>query len=68
MAEKSYTPNGKSKWPVEIRLLMMLTVNMAMFIVCRMIQKRTGTNLLGSINQQLNTGGGERLMRGPQEV
>lgn len=68
MAEKSYTPNGKSKWPVEIRLMMMLTVNMAMFIVCRMIQKRTGTNLLGSINQQLNTGGGERLMRGPQEV
>lgn len=68
MAEKSYTPNGKSKWPVEVRLLMMLTVNMAMFIVCRMIQKRTGTNLLGSINQQLNTGNGERLMRGPQEV
>jgi hypothetical protein len=68
MAEKSYTPNGKSKWPVEVRLLMMLTVNMAMFIVCRMIQKRTGTNLLGSINQQLNTGNGERLMRGPQEI
>lgn len=68
MAEKSYTPNGKSKWPVEVRLLMMLTVNMAMFIVCRMIHKRTGANLLGSINQQLNTGNSERLMRGPQEV
>lgn len=68
MAEKSYTPNGKSKWPVEVRLLMMLTVNMAMFIICRMIQKRTGTNLLGSINQQLNAGGEERLMRGPQDV
>jgi len=67
MAEKSYTPNGKSKWPVEIRLLMLLTVNMTMFIVCRMIQKRTGTNLLGSINQQLNHGQDERLMRTPPE-
>lgn len=67
MAEKSYTPNGKSKWPVEARLMMMLTVNMAMFIICKMIQKRTGANLLGSINQQLGNGGGtnETLMRGP---
>ena len=65
MAEKSYTPIGKSKWPVELRLMMMLTVNMAMFIICRMIQKKTGTNLLGSINQQLNTGGGEKLIRDP---
>lgn len=62
MAEKSYTPNGKSKWPVEARLIMMLTVNMAMFIVCRMIQKKTGTNLLGSINNQF---GGERFVRSP---
>jgi Family of unknown function (DUF5767) len=53
MAEKSYTPNGKSKWPVEARLLMMLTVNMAMFIVCKMIRNRTGTDLIGKINQQL---------------
>ena len=68
MAEKSYTPNGKSKWPVEIRLIMLLTVNMAMFIVCRMIQKKTGTNLLGSINQQLNNGQEERLMRSPPEI
>lgn len=62
MAEKSYTPNGKSKWPVEARLMMMLTVNMAMFIVCRMIQKKTGTNLLGPINSQF---GGERFVRSP---
>lgn len=68
MAEKSYTPNGKSKWPVEVRLAMLLTVNMAMFIICRMIQKRTGTNLLGSINSQLNPDMGERLMRGPQDI
>ena len=53
MAEKSYTPNGTSKWPVEARLCMMLTVNMAMFIVCKMIKNRTGTDLIGKINQQL---------------
>lgn len=64
MAEKSYTPNGKSKWPVEARLMMMLTVNMAMFIICKMIQKRTGTNLLGTINQQLGTNN-DNIMRGP---
>lgn len=51
MAEKSYTPKGTSKWPVEVRLLMMLTVNMALFIICRMIEKKTGSNLLGTINQ-----------------
>lgn len=68
MAEKSYTPNGKSKWPVEARLMMMLTVNMAMFIISKMIQKRTGTNLLGSINQQFgSTSTTEHIMRGPPE-
>lgn len=55
MAEKSYTPKGSSKWPVEVRLLMMLTVNMALFIVCRMIEKRTGSSLLGTINQMTGT-------------
>ena len=64
MAEKSYNPSGKSKWPVEMRLFTLLTVNMAMFIVCRMIQKKTGTNLLGSINHQLN-GSEERVIRSP---
>lgn len=66
MAEKSYTPNGKSKWPVEARLLMMLTVNMAMFIVCKMIKNRTGTDLIGRINQQLGvTSPSSGLIRPP---
>lgn len=64
MAEKSYSPSGKSKWPVEARLMTMLTINMAMFVICKMIQKRTGANLLGSINQQLG-GGSETLLRSP---
>jgi hypothetical protein len=64
MAEKSYTPNGSSKWPVEIRLLMILTVNTALFMICKMIQKKTGTNLLGTINHLTNPSG-EKLMRAP---
>jgi hypothetical protein len=49
MAEKSYMPTG-SKWPVEMRLLMMLTMNMVLFIVGKMFTKQTGENLLGHIN------------------
>jgi hypothetical protein len=67
MAEKSYKPNGASKWPVEIRLIMMLTINMALFIVCKMIQKKTGANLFSTINNLTGLAGNERVMRAPQE-
>ena len=50
MAEKSYVPSG-DRWPVEVRLLMMLTMNIVLFVVSKMIFKKTGTNLLGSINE-----------------
>jgi hypothetical protein len=50
MAEKSYVPSGSSKWSPEIRLLMMLTMNVVLFVVSKMIFKKTGTNLLGTIN------------------
>jgi hypothetical protein len=49
MAEKSYVPTG-SKWPVEMRLLMMITMNTVLFIVGKMFTKQTGENLLGHIN------------------
>jgi hypothetical protein len=49
LAEKSYTPSS-SKWPVEVRLLMTLTMNIVLFMVSKMIMKKTGTNLLGAIN------------------
>lgn len=74
MAEKSYQPNGNSKWPVEIRLLMMITVNMAMFIVCKIIQNKTGTNLLGTVSTLTGKfggsggDGGEKIMRAPGET
>lgn len=66
IAEKSYTSKGTSKWPVEIRLMMMLTVNMALFIICKMIEKKTGTNLLGSINGMINPQP-EKLIKSPSE-
>lgn len=50
MAEKSHFPVNNN-WPVEVRLLMMLTMNIVLFVVSNMIFKKTGTNLLGNINK-----------------
>lgn len=62
MAEKSYVPSG-NKWSPEIRLFMMLTMNVVLFVVGKMIFKKTGTNLLGTINNMTNTA--ERSMKEP---
>jgi len=67
MAEKSYTPKGSSKWPVEVRFIMILTVNTALFMICKMFQKKTGTNLLGTINQLINPNV-EKLIRAPDSA
>ena len=53
LGEKSYIPGG-SKWPVEIRLLGLVIINAAVFLVGKMIMKKTGANLLGMINN-MNT-------------
>jgi hypothetical protein len=67
MAEKSYIPTGQSKWSPEIRLFMMLTMNIVLFVVSRMIFKSTGTNLLGTINDlSTNHTSGERQMKEPE--
>lgn len=71
MAEKSYIPSGSSKWSPEVRLCMMLTMNIVLFVISKMIFKKTGTNLLGTINdlttpgQRNFTDGQERKMKEP---
>ena len=49
IGEKSYVPEG-SKWPVEVRLLFLIVINAAFFVVSKMILRKTGANLMNMIN------------------
>jgi hypothetical protein len=53
LAEKSYVPTGVTKWSPEIRLFMMLTMNLIIFIISKSIFKKTGANILGSFNEKM---------------
>lgn len=72
IGEKSYVPEG-SKWPVELRLLFMIIMNAAFFVVSKMMMKKTGANLMGMINNMnssskpanVPSGAQKRRMRGP---
>ena len=68
LGEKSYVPSGSS-WPVELRLLFMIIMNAAFFVVSKMMMKKTGANLMGminSMNKRTSTNNTrKRKMRGP---
>ena len=66
LGEKSYVPEG-SDWPVEIRLLFLIVVNAAFFIVGKMLMKRTGSNIFSMMNGMNSKPAAQnkRKMRGP---
>lgn len=49
IGERSYMPEGE-QWSVEMRLLFLVVINTAFFIVGKMIMSNTGANLMGAIN------------------
>lgn len=49
LGEKSYVPEGPS-WSPEMRLLFLIIMNAAIFIVSKMIMKKTGSNIMSMMN------------------
>ena len=71
LGEKSYVPSG-SKWSVELRLLFLVVMNTAVFLVGRMMLKKTGADVIGlvnSMNGNVQASSGipqkKRKMKGP---
>ena len=69
LGEKSYVPEG-SRWPVEVRLLFLIIMNAAFFVVSKMILKSTGSNIMNMVNSVMNSDSNndnkpKKKMRGP---
>jgi len=70
LGERSCVPEGSS-WPVEVRLLFLIIINAAFFIISKLILRKTGSNLMNMVNS-MNTAnapavrqGVKRKMKGP---
>jgi hypothetical protein len=50
LGEKSYVPSSINKWPVEIRLMALVLFQTTIFIVAKIIAKKTNINLLQMYN------------------
>jgi hypothetical protein len=59
LGEKSYVPEG-SEWSVEVRLLGLVLMNTAFFVVSKMVMNKTNVNLMNMMNGMTGTakGGG----------
>ena len=49
LGEKSYVPT-ESDWPVEVRLLVMIVIQAAVFVLGKFIMNKTGSNVLSMFN------------------
>jgi hypothetical protein len=74
LGEKSYVPTD-SDWPVEVRLLIMVLIQAAVFVLGKVIMNKTGSNVLSMFNSLGAMGGGggsaeksvpKRKMKGPE--
>ena len=50
LGEKSYVPSSINKWPVEIRLIALVLFQTTIFVVSKIIAKKTNVNLLQMYN------------------
>jgi hypothetical protein len=53
IGEKAYMPEGE-QWSVEIRLVFLVIINTAFFLVGKMVLNKTGANIMSAINN-MNT-------------
>tara|TARA_B110000285_G_scaffold52212_1_gene59396 strand:+ start:3030 stop:4310 length:1281 start_codon:yes stop_codon:yes gene_type:complete len=66
LGEKSYVPDGVSKFPVEVRLLFLVLMNAAIFVGSKMLMAKTGANLLNMVNSMNSFSNGPQQM--PQQM